>query len=184
MVVKATITLAKSDYLAFALFEASKSKKLKKNRILWWGVLTIACLILLIYFYRDNDGYNVIVFVIATLYFLCYYPFTQKKRLLSNIEHSVEDNYQYFFNKESFIEITKDVLRGVDQTGEELIYTKEIKEIVETKDYIFVRYKSPKITILPKSKFILVELLEILNAICFQNNIQLIDEQDWKWGVF
>lgn len=112
-------------------------------------------------------------FFLAALVLLIFYPFLIKNKILNDYKMSIVETYQYRFGKPITLNFEEDyiIIRNIDVESK-INYT-AFQELVEIKDYYFMKSKIDGDIIIPKTKFGNLEL--------FHKEINKItDTFNWK----
>ncbi|PIF30131.1 YcxB-like protein [Flavobacterium sp. 9] len=159
-------TLEKIDFLRLHFYAASKSIILIRKRILSGiSILSlILSILLLILGYLDSA----LVFIVSGIILYFFYPYIIKKRsflyftkkiekktntiVAKIIEKRIDSNYKNTYGKLINLEFEPDYIVIVNYVGEKRLRIKEISEINEINDYIFIKFSDGTIFILPKER--------------------------------
>lgn len=173
------VAFTKEDYLEYQLYTASKSKRVKQNRIKNWLIISGSFLLIGVAFYQGGNNFMAFYFAIVAVISLIFYPFYQRKRYKDHYRKYVNDIHNYEVTCD--IEINSKFVHTKDITGESKMNISEVVEINETGKYFFVKFSSNQSLILPKHSFNYESLFAELSEIASLNNMVINKELDWKW---
>ena len=174
-------SLDRNDYLTYQLFEASKSKKIKRFRI---GARMLVSIVFFIYGLaaqgREDIVFSYIFFSIGVLWFFLY-PLWNGKYYITHYGKLLDKSYKEQFGEKLTLEITKDSLISITKNSENKTSTNQIQEIIEIPTMILIKFKVYAY-ILPKDKItdikmIKKELKELSDFLQIPYKI----ENNWKW---
>jgi len=177
----ASITLKKEDYLTYVLFTSSKSKRVKKNRLISRLILIIGCLIGAFIGYQKEDIFIEYYFLAAGVGMLLFYPRYQRWYYKRHYAKQVSETRKDCFNEICKLEITTEQIWTVDDSSEMKFKTADMLEINEIADYFFLKVKGGSSLMLPKAEFDYKSLLELLTDISKKYSIPMNRELGWKW---
>lgn len=174
--------LDENDHLTYQLYTASKTPRIKKDRIKGWIFTTVTFLCLTFLFFESRNDLLGYYFLIASGLSLTIYPFYSRWRYKKHYLKYIQDTYNSRIGEESTVEINADIIVIKDKTGERRINTSEIEEINEIKDFYFVKTTTGVSLIISKIKTndidkLTTELKSLVNKREIKYNIEL----DWKW---
>ena len=174
-------SLDRNDYLTYNLFEASKSKRIKRSKLLGKILLPIFFIIYtLIAFIYISIFSSCILFSIAALWFF-FYPLWSKKHYEKHYKAHVDETYKAKFNEKTTLEITKDDLKYSAEDSGSKISTNQIQEIIDIPTMILIKLKVGAY-ILPKEKIADIEIVKKeLKELSEYLQIPYTIENDWKW---
>lgn len=175
-------TLTEDDYLQHQLFIASKTRRIKVRRWQSWIIVVVALIVLTIFFIGTGNtvmAYSVGVFGIFTVVF---YPFYLRDHYRRHYQKFISDTYKERFGEYSTIYFNEETLDTSDKTGEAKLNYAMFKEIVETKNHIFIRIKTGGSLIIPKSRVDNIEaVIPALKRLTNRLQINYLEELNWKW---
>ena len=175
------ILLNEKDFLEYQLYTASKSKRIKKKRIIVWISTTFFFLILGFLFHESNNIFLRNYFLIAGLISLVLFPFYQRWKYKKHYLKHIRENHKNKFGIESNVEFNKDFLMTSDQNSEGKIKMSEIEQINEISGHIFIKTKTGESLIIPKEKIQVEKFIQDLSSITNELNINWNKELGWKW---
>jgi len=165
--------IEENDFLDYQLFTASKSKRTMKKKRNGWILLTVASIILGIYFYFQNNIAMTIYFGLIAIICGLFYPKYFNWRYKKHYKNYIKENYQKRFGEIEIIEISKEYICSKDKTGEGKIKLKEIDEVSETKNHFLLKISTGMSLIIPKRE---IENLDIIKNKFDEIGLKIIDE--------
>ena len=176
------MTLDENDYLTYQLYIASKTPRIRKTRIRSWIFTTITFALLAFLFFRSDNSFLTIYFLIAAGLSLIFFPVYSRWRYKNHYLKHIKETYKNRFGLECSLTITDDSITTQDKTGEVRINTSEIEEINEIRDFYFLKSKSGVSIIISKNKSENIETIEKAIKLLIQNkNIRHNIDLEWKW---
>lgn len=174
--------LETEDHVAFQLYVASCSKRIKRKRKMVKIGAPIAYLILAaIAFFVEVIGLGIIFALLAILWYF-FYPKYEKKRYEKHYRSFVEENLKADSNPEVVIELTDTYISLTNKNGYSSMKIEAIKEIDEISKYFFIRFNSGQGLVLPKSIIgNMNEFEKWLNLIIEKHKIKRNINLEWKW---
>lgn len=171
--------LTSFDFLQYQLYQSSTSKlhikKRRYNRII---VPVVVLLCGLFITYKTDDYYVMVIYgTIGVVWFICY-PFYSAWRYKRYFEKHIKANYKDQVDIPVEIKITEDFIYTKDKLSEGKINVSEIKELVETKEYFFIKFTTNLALIVPKY---VVEDQITFKKLIIRSEESYIDELNWKW---
>ena len=170
--------IEENDFLDFQLFTASKSKRIMKKKKKGWILLTIAFLVLGIYFYFQNNIAMTIYFGVIAIICGLFYPKYFNWRYKKHYKNYIKENYKKRFGEIENLKITKEYIYSKDKTGEGKIILKEIEEVNETKDHFLLKISTGMSLIIPKRE---MDNPDIIKNKFNEIGLKIIDELNWEW---
>ncbi len=175
-------TLEKIDFLKYQLFAASKSERIIKSRKNSRIRLPIVYLILGLLLFAFADLIFALIFIGIGVVWYLLHPYFMKKRYIRHFEKYIDENYQNRFGKTVTIDFDEEHIISSDYLGESKLKIREIAEINEIKDYVFLKFSSGESLIIPKDRLENVnELNNILTKIVSDLSIKHNIDLDWQW---
>ena len=174
-------SLDRNDYLTHQLFEVSKSKGVKRNRLLIKLLLPIFFFTYgLVAFGREHIIFSCVFFSIAVLWFF-FYPLRSRKRYEKQYGTYIDETYKVRFGEKVTLEVTRDNLISTAEGSESKHSTSQIQEIVEIPTIILIKLKVGAY-ILPKEKITDIEgVKKELKELSEFLQIPYTMENNWKW---
>lgn len=174
--------LEKIDFLKYQLFAASKSERIIKSRKNSRIRLPIVYLLLGLLLFAFADLIFALIFIGIGVVWYLLHPYFMKKRYIRHFEKYIDENYQNRFSKTVTIDFEGEYIISTDYLGESKLKIREIAEINEIKDYIFLKFSSGESLIIPKDRLENVnELNNILTKIVSDLSINHNIDLDWQW---
>lgn len=148
-------TVEAEDFLAFQLFNASLSKRLKVRRWVAWLSIPIIYSVLA---YSIYSPYTLVLFwivIIVGVFWLAGYPFYSKWRYKRYYTRYVNDTHKNNFGKEVVLKIDDTHIQMSDTDGSEgRMKIEQIEAIYELESHLFIKLKNGQTIILPKARMI------------------------------
>ena len=174
--------LNKANFVEYQLYAASNSENIIKSRKNSRIRLPIVYFILGLLLFLFADLIFALIFIGLGVTWYVLHPYFMKKRYQRHFEKHVEENYQNRFGKVVCLDFEEEFIIATDYLGESKLKIKEITEINEIKDYVFLKLSSGESLIIPKNSITnLNDLKRILTKIASDLNIILNIDLDWKW---
>jgi len=180
---KTAIDYTVDDLLDCQLFIASKSKRVKRNRLksyLTVTLLSFFCAIMC-FFINDGDRFVSYCFVIAGVFFLVFYPLYQRYVYKRQYRKFVEDKFKNLTDLNYQIELTPDVIHTTSKLGDMTLNVAQVEEIAEVEKYFFVKLSTGDTLTLPKRSFNHSDLSAQLTQMVSVKNIPFTKELNWNW---
>ncbi|MEO5890891.1 MAG: YcxB family protein [Ferruginibacter sp.] len=177
-----TFTLTENDLLQSQLFIASKTARIKRQRVKTWLVYSIAILLIGLMFYQSGNIVMTYYCLIFGIIFLCFFPLYQKSYYKKHYQRFIADTYKNRFGKTTTINFTEQYIETIDITGESKINLQEVENITETSNYFYVKMKTGGHLVIPKQKPGNIEQLrQEFKSICGKLSVHFIDDLTWRW---
>ncbi len=169
-------------FLVHQLYTASNSDHIKKKRQKSKVIVPLIYLALGIVFYiQSNIALSILFIVIGILWFFLF-PMWEKYRYVKHYREFIKENYRDRLNKTSILEINNENIIAKDDGTESKVQTKEINEIIEIAECIFIKLKTGQSFILPKDKIDNIdELITRLKELAQHLNINYNIDNTWEW---
>lgn len=175
--------LDKNDFLVHQLFAASKSERINKSRKTLRIRVPIVYFFLGLLLYVFSDLLFGLVFIGIGIAWYFIYPYYLKNRYIRHYEKYIEENYKNRFGKLVTLDFEDEYIVATDYVGESKLLIKEVTEINEINDYIYLKFSTGESLVLPKNRIKnLNELNSILTKITSDLNIKHNVFLDWKWN--
>jgi hypothetical protein len=176
------MTLDENDYLAFQLYTASKSPRVKNMRRLSWLVTTLAFASLAFLFFANDNRFLFLYFSVCAVLCLLFYPLFSRWRYKRHYQKHVRDTFKNRIGEKTDLVFDENSVTIKDRSGEVKVNKTAIEEINEIRDYYFIKSRSGACVILSKSKSpdiakIKAELDVMIQKQGVKHNLEL----DWKW---
>ena len=176
---KLNYKLRPEDFLDHQLYQASKSKYLKKRRQMSRAVVPVIYLLFgLFLLFRYNSVIGLSLFAGIGLLWFILYPIYSKHRYKNHYRKHIFKNYKNRFNKEVSIELGDGFMTAYEGESESRISMKEVNQVIELQGLFLIRLHSNQSVIVPKANLDNTEEVRQF----FQNKpFKYVDEQGWKW---
>ena len=175
-------TLDETVYLEHQLFIASKSERIKKQRVKSLVIVICAFLSLSFLFYTTHNIFMMYGFGIFSMLTLFFYPYYQRQHYYKHYQKFIADNYKNRLNEPCNIVFNEDRIDCFDITGETKINISIIEEIIETGKYIYLKIKTGGSLIIPKLKVKNIATVQTSLALLADRlKINYTKELEWKW---
>jgi hypothetical protein len=175
-------TLDEGDYLIHQLFAASKSNRIRKQRM-WFKVLG-PILFAATGFLSFREGKNVesAVFFSGALIWFFVYPLWQRRYYKKHYQGFVRDIYKERFGQITVVELADDYILTKDQGSETKVSTDQVEEISEIPDMVFLKLRNGHYFLFPKDKIskmdlVILRLKELANALKIEYKVY----ERWEW---
>ena len=172
--------LTEVDYLQLNLYyfdvEGSLGKNSQKIILVF---LTIIAILIFLSIYKNENLYAISLALVA-LFILIFH----KKQMKNNYEKMFKKSIQQYknrFDKIVELKFTETEIEVKSVAGNTQFYNSQIKSVIETKEYFFIRLQ-PEAIIIPKRELENIENInEYLNSLAKKLNIQYKENFEWKW---
>jgi hypothetical protein len=176
-----TYTLDKTDFLNHQLYLATKSPRIKRNRIkshIWVIVMFLALASL---FYVRNDIGLFYWFLLLALVAGFLFPYYSRWMHINHYKKYIDEHYSNKVGKLAVLQLEDDRIDSKDELSEGSLKLAGLTEIVEVPSAIYLRIDTSSL-ILPKAQIInLDEVKSALETIATNYNIPFRREMDWTW---
>jgi len=176
---KIEYTLEKVDFLKYQLYAASKSASIIKSRKKSRLLLPIVYFVLGVLLFVFADLIPALIFFGVGIAWYLIYPYYMKNRYIRHFEKYIDENYKNRFGKLVTLEFEGEYIIAIDYIGESRLRIKEIAEINEIQDYIFLKFSSGESLILPKDR--IENTNELLTKIVSNLGINYNIDLNWQW---
>ena len=177
-----TYSLDQNDFLQYQLFLASKTDRIKKQRIKSWLIVTGCMLLLSFMFHQSNNQFLFYYFLIFGILTFIFYPFYQRQKYKKHYARFIAENYKNKFGQTANLKFTEFAIEANDISGETKINLTELENVTETADYFYPKLKGGTGFIIPKSKIADVDHLRTeLSNLCGKLNISFVQDLNWRW---
>lgn len=175
------ITLDKDDFLRYQLYSATKSKRIKNNRIRTWILLTISFLLLGLSLRLSTDRFISYYFIGFSIVTLIFYPIYQRRHYKKHYEKHIKENYQNRIGVESELGFEEGYIVSKSDNQEGKIKITEIREIIEIADNLFIKAKTGESIIIPSRFEEFSKLKTELTGLISSLNISWNNQRNWRW---
>ncbi len=179
---KIDYTIDENDYLAYQLFLASKSERVRKKRqqtkIIMPILFAVSCFLLL---FLGQAWLAILFFGIGILWFFIY-PHWERGHYIKFYKAFIKENYKAKLGSIVTIEFSDDHILVKDYQSETKVLTSEVEDIFEIPSTIFVRLKGGQSIILPKDKIADLDNLKArLKELANHLKIKYDTDEKWEW---
>ena len=177
---KLRLQLENKDYLAYHLYNSSKSSLHKKKRMRGRIVIPILFLILGSLFILTSKNLNAfLIYVAIAVFWFLLHPLYSRWLYKNHFRKHIKETYKNRVHKTAELTFKDDSVLIEEPTSETKIFTTEFQELIELPDYYFLKLKSDVSIIFPKST--------IANRTAFKryfqnHQIRCTDELNWRWS--
>lgn len=179
---KIEFKLSKVDFVEYQLFAASNSENINKSRRNSRIRLPIVYFFLGLLLFLFADLIFALVFIGLGLAWYVLHPHFMKRRYLRHFDKHVEENYKNRFEKVVSLDFQEEIIIAKDYLGESKLRIKEITEIIEIQNHIFLKLSSGESIIIPKKSIAnLNDLKSTLTQIASDKGIIHSIDLDWVW---
>ena len=174
-------SLSRKDFINYQLFLLSRTEGFKKKRKNNWILPPIYCVIIgiLLLFYKGL--LFLMIFLVFGVFWIIFYPFYSKWYYKFYFFKLIGKRYKNRINLAGRVTIKDREIHLSDETGETDIEVKEVKELVDVKNYVFVTFNSGMTIILPKDKIDSIHLESFVQELEQLTNITRTDMPEWEW---
>ncbi|WP_395052449.1 YcxB family protein [Flavobacterium sp.] len=174
--------LNENDYLQYQLYTATKSERIKKQRIKSWIILSFTFILIGFLFKQNENNILFYYFIILGMLSLILYPYYQRNYYKNHYKKFIKETFINTIGKSSVIEFLEYEIITYDSNCESKVKYSALEEFNEIGDYIFLKFNSNQSFVIPKSKVenleeLKVELKYISDKFKIKQNLEL----DWKW---
>ncbi len=174
--------IEENDYLQYQLYTASKTERIKKQRIKSWILVSLLFYIISLLFLINENKMAFYSFMIFGFITLIFYPSYLRKHYKEHYSKFIKENYKNRFDERLVIEFFENELMSNDSNSESKVKYSAFEEFNEIGDFIFLKLKSSSSFIIPKLKIDNLEELKVeLNTIAEKYNIKQNVELNWRW---
>ena len=175
------VSLSKEDFLNYQLFTASKSERVKKQRVITWLLITLLFFVLAVTMIDTYDKYLSYLFLFCSLVTLLFYPLYQTILYHSHYEKNVIAQHEHQFGIESDLHIIENSISMKSEDSDEIVNISDIQEFIEIPQNLFIKLKSGVCLIIPSSITNYKNLKGDLIQLSKGANIPWDSFMDWKW---
>lgn len=175
-------TLEGNDYLQHQLYTASKTKRIRNQRLRSYLFVVVVCALIGLYFLSDNKPFLFYYCMVFGIISLIFFPFYQRNHYKNHYKKFIKENFKNTFGEVSKINFNEQDIEIFSSNVEAKINYNELEAINEIDKHIFLKMKSGGSLIIPKMKIenqeiLKVKLTDISKKYSLENNIEL----NWKW---
>ena len=172
--------LSEEDFLQLNLYHFDVEKSFKKNSQKVIVIFLIIISILLIYFFYKNEKIYSITLALVAFFILIFHKRNMKSKFKKMFKKNIQQ-YKNRFDKIVELRITENEIEVKSVAGNTQFYKSQIKNIIETKDYFFIRLQ-PEAIVIPKRELEnenkVSENLTLLSA---ELKVEFKKNLEWKW---
>ena len=175
--------LQEEDYLNYQLFVASRSerivKKRKRNRLL----VPVLYVLLGVAFASQASWALAGTFVILGVLWFFLYPLWERNMYVKHYRNFIQEHYKQSRDKTLKLELNREYFWTSDGENESKIQCKEILDMWETGNQIFIRIQGGQAFILPKKSIPELEtLIVFLKDLALKLEVKYEVDLNWKWS--
>jgi len=171
-----------NDYLTHQLYVASKSMTIKNSRLM--GKIITPIILVGFGCVKFNEGNLFMLILLSTLAIIWFffYPLIEKHRYKKYYKNFIKETYKNTSGKAATLEVNDEYILSNHDGNESKILIKELEEINEIDNYIFIKLKIGGSFVLPKNKInsvndLVFKLQELSKTLGIKYNF----EKNWKW---
>lgn len=166
--VKLKYNLTEEDYINFNIAHMKNSKSLKRTMMI--NRFLTPLIFLVMPFVLDEISnisfwYWAVIFVLTYILWVVLYEKNVYKINIKRIRKMLEEKRNESLIGERILEIDGENIRIINDRGENIIYIKSIKNIIENDEYIFIYINSISAIIIPIKVFKSVEDKELFKSL-------------------
>lgn len=171
--------LTNADFLEYQLYASSKSELHKKNRFRSRIIVAIIYILMGLYFANKNENIGVAIIMSGIgICWFAFHPMYSKWKYRRHFKKHVEENYKNRIGKPVEIDFNGQSLNTKDVSSVSSINGSELKELIEIKNYFFIKLKMDISIVVPKHA--------IPNEAEFKQRVinlgaEYVDELNWTW---
>lgn len=171
-----------NDMLAYHLFVASKSERIKKKRLRNKVILAVVYVAIGLLFLYQHKVSVALIFIIVGLMWVFIYPIRERRLYVKHYKDFIKENFKDSPIRTGTLELDDDYILAKENGSESKILTVELEEICEIPTTIFVRLKGGKSFVLPKDKISEVDKVRArLEELAIHLKINYSLDENWKW---
>jgi hypothetical protein len=174
--------LDKEDYVAFQLFVASTSERIKKKRKRSRMIIAIMYMIIGILTWFTGDKIIGVVFLTLSVLWYLFYPKYSKYKYHKHYRSFVDESFKSHFNLVTSTRLSDNEIYSENSMGNTTVKVENVTEIYETGKYTFIRLGPGMGLIIPKEKIENIKDLEDwISNVIEKHSIQKQVDLDWSW---
>jgi len=174
---KVIYTTSLENYLDHQMYMVSKSKLVRRKRLLAKYIFTISYLTLGLWLYLKGNVRTGIIFAALGVLWFFVYPILNKNSMRRFYGKYIRENYSNKLDKTVEMNIEKGFVFVNDSTSESKIPVSEFKKMIEINSAFFLRLKSGTSYIIPKDAIDTAAFKSEISGL----QIPITVETDWKW---
>lgn len=181
---KISYQIKEGDYLTHQLYTVSKSKPIRRKRLLFWLIAPIAYASFGYISYFQLRQYDVgMVMGGLAIFWLIAYPFYSKWNFKRHYSKHIKTHLKDQFDQTVALELGDKhlIIKDAKDNSSNIAFD-SLKEIVELPDHFLIRLAANSSIILPKREFEEIqELQKFLGLIVTRHNTPFRKDLKWKW---
>ena len=173
-----TYKLSKEDYFIYLLYRNQTSElnqKLKRKTHYLYPLLFLIMSIVAFFLIGDLKG-SVFFLMLGAFWFILI-PHITKWRINRYFDKYIDENYYDMINQSVDVIIDENDIFIKDSDSETRMSFKNISELIELKDYLFVNFNKSQMLILPKT---FIPKLSEVKDVFINKNIPYKNMIEWK----
>lgn len=175
-------SLDASDFLAFQLYTASRSPRIRRRRLLNRFLIPLFFIVMILALFHDRMGWPLALYTaIICLLWVFFYPVFSRGYYRNHYRKHIEDYYKNRVGKEAELEIAEDRLISRDASSEGFVLFTEIDSLVELSAQVLVQFKNGTAGIVPKAGVEPYLLKDFITELEQKTGLKVVNEQGWKW---
>lgn len=181
LTVQIAYTLDKNDFLNHQLYLASKSPRIKQNRLKSrvWVIAMFLALASMFYVKNDTDLFYWFLFLALLAGIL--FPYYSRRMHVNHYKKYIDENYTNKLGKLVVLHLEDNRINSKDELSEGSLNLAGLTEIVEVPTAIYIRVDTNSL-ILPKEQIQnMNEVRDALEAVSINYNIPFRKELEWTW---
>ena len=172
--------LTEVDYLQLNLYYFDVEGSLRKNsrKIIFLFLIIIA--VLIIFSIYKNENLYAITLGLVAFFILIFHKRNMKKKFEKMFKKNIQQ-YKNRFDKIVELKFTENEIEVKSVAGNTQFYKSQIKAIIKTKEYFFIRLQ-PEAIIIPKRELENVDKVEeYLFSLSENSKVEFKNDYEWKW---
>lgn len=160
--------LTENDYINFNIYHMKNSKSLKRAMMINRFLVPLIFLVMPFILYYISDisfTYWALIFILVYILWVSFYENYVYRINRKRIKKMLKEKGNEGLIGENVLEIDENNIKVTNDSGENTIYVKSIKNIVENDEYIFIYINSISAIIIPIKVFKSTEEKENFNSL-------------------
>lgn len=174
-------SLDRLDFINYQLFLLSQTEGFIKKRKNNWVLPPVFCVIIGLFMLFYKGPLFMMIFLIFGIFWVIFYPLYTKWYYKFYFFKLIGKRYKNRIGLAGRVAVKDKKIHLSDETGEQNIELKEVKEIIDVKHYIFVVFNPGMAIILPKDKIDSFHLGNFIQELEEQTGIARTDMYEWEW---
>lgn len=184
MNISTSYLLTEADYLAFSLYNASTSKRIKKNARKEWFLVTLSFFLLACCFMYDSNSSRFFIFLGINILVSVLFPFYSKWRYKKHYSMHIKELWEGRSGLVSDISFTDDTVEIKNETEVSKVNLSQIREIHETEKYYFLQQAPGYALVIPKERLQNPsDIDKAIKEIASKFNIKYVVNMKWGWKL-